>query len=485
MHSSGDGDEYGDYSPVLQDTPLRFADDILDDILDDGLLDFRCVPLTVPETLLEITLAGPGPEAIRLLETLQGRPMSADQELEVAAEWERQARWLSARQQAANVAFVGATAATSRDGRREQDSRTLELALAVDCNDTFLKAKLATARLLATTLTATATRLAAGELSDYRARRICEHLQGLPAQVAQQIEARVLPTAADLRLPSLLAKLRRLVLAAQGPDAAVEHLQGQANRRVTLDTEPPEPGLLGLHAYLPAHTAVAVRQALEAKAKEFARADRNTRQQTAEDGAEPARRRTRDQRLADALAWYVLGPDEHDPSTPQQPKILVQLTMSLTTLLHLRDNAAELPGYGPIPADIARILAQDADWQRFIHHPVTGYLLDVGDTLYRPPPPMRRFTQARDVKDRFPGANRSAYLADSDHVQPFAPGTGGHTASTNLASLSRIGHIAKTHGGWTCHGDANNTLTWTSPHGHTYRSTPHDYSDEPEPEPPY
>ncbi|MDX6202499.1 MAG: hypothetical protein QOJ83_1999, partial [Frankiales bacterium] len=147
MHSSGDGDEYGDYSPVLQDTPLRFADDILDDILDDGLLDFRCVPLTVPETLLEITLAGPGPEAIRLLETLQGRPMSADQELEVAAEWERQARWLSARQQAANVAFVGATAATSRDGRREQDSRTLELALAVDCNDTFLKAKLATARL--------------------------------------------------------------------------------------------------------------------------------------------------------------------------------------------------------------------------------------------------------------------------------------------------------------------------------------------------
>ncbi|MDX6258027.1 MAG: hypothetical protein QOJ11_4361, partial [Frankiales bacterium] len=96
---------------------------------------------------------------------------------------------------------------------------------------------------------------------------------------------------------------------------------------------------------------------------------------------------------------------------------------------------------------------------------------------------------ARDVKDRFPGSNRSAYLGDGDHVEPFTPDRGGHTASTNIACLSRIGHLAKTHGGWKCEGDANNVLTWTSPHGQTYPSTPHDYSDEPEPEteqpPPY
>ncbi|MDX6206933.1 MAG: hypothetical protein QOF39_2990, partial [Frankiales bacterium] len=138
MHSSGDIGWYGDCLPVPTDMMLLDADDILD----HELLDFRCEPLTVQETLLEVALAGTGPEAIRLLETLQGRPMSQDDALGVAAAWERQSRWQSARAQAANVAFVGATVETSRDGARAQDSRTLELALALDCNDMFLKTTL-------------------------------------------------------------------------------------------------------------------------------------------------------------------------------------------------------------------------------------------------------------------------------------------------------------------------------------------------------
>ncbi|MDX6257495.1 MAG: hypothetical protein QOJ11_3829, partial [Frankiales bacterium] len=64
MLSNGSDDRHGEYTP-LSGTGLT-------DILDDGLVDFRGVPLTVEETLLETSLAGPGPEAIRLLETLQG-----------------------------------------------------------------------------------------------------------------------------------------------------------------------------------------------------------------------------------------------------------------------------------------------------------------------------------------------------------------------------------------------------------------------------
>ena len=95
-----------------------------------------------------------------------------------------------------------------------------------------------------------------------------------------------------------------------------------------------------------------------------------------------------------------------------------------------------------------------------------------------------RFTEARDVKDRFPGSNRSARHADGDHVEPFVEGSGGSTASSNISNLGRIGHIAKTHGGWRCEGDANEQLTWTSPHGAVYVTAPHDYSDEPEIGPP-
>jgi hypothetical protein len=91
------------------------------------------------------------------------------------------------------------------------------------------------------------------------------------------------------------------------------------------------------------------------------------------------------------------------------------------------------------------------------------------------------------VDDRFPGSNRSAFDGDGDHVEAFDPdhpGQGGRTASDDIACLARIGHIAKTHNGWTCEGDANGILTWTSPHGHKYDTTPHDYSDHDEPEPP-
>ena len=427
MSSSGVTRDYGDFSSSFPGPGAALSDEFFS----DTFFDYRCVPLTVDETLLEVELSGTGPEAIRLLDTLRERSMDAAQRLEVAAAWERQARWMSACQHAANVAFAGpgvpqspAGTDKARDDERVEQSRVFELALALDCDDRLVKARLATGRALSTTLAATAALLEAGELSEYRARRICDKLEGLEPDVARRIEAQVLPTAATIRLASLMDKLRRKVLAARGDVAVAEHLLGNAQRRVTVESEPSEVGLLGLHAYLPPEITVAVREALEAKAAEFARADRAARDQARRDGVEPPERRTKDQRLADALAWFVLGADADDPARPQRPTIVVQLTMSLVTLMHLRDNAAVLPGYGPIPADIARMLAEDADWQRFVHDPVTGYLLDVGNEIYTPPPEMRRFTQARDVKDRFPGSCRSARFGDGDHVTAFDPGKG-------------------------------------------------------------
>jgi hypothetical protein len=76
MHSSGSTHTFGD-GPT-------FADDILS----DGFFDYRSVPLTVEETLLEVALTWPGPEAIRLLDTLVGRDLGEAQALEVAAAWD-------------------------------------------------------------------------------------------------------------------------------------------------------------------------------------------------------------------------------------------------------------------------------------------------------------------------------------------------------------------------------------------------------------
>jgi hypothetical protein len=137
-----------------------------------------------------------------------------------------------------------------------------------------------------------------------RARLICDRLGGLAPVVTRQIEAKMLPTAGEVRISSLTAKLRRLTLAAPGPEAAEQHLQGTANRRVSVDRE-------------------------------------------------------------------------DDDSKPARPKVLVQVTLSLPTLLALATR-------------------------------------------------------------------------DTDN---------GRSAPVH----SRIGHVAKNPCGWSCEGDANEVLTWTSP----------------------
>src|ERR1700712_649572 len=107
-----------------------------DDVLDAAFFpDYFALPRSVADTLLEVELFGTGPEAIRLLQPLTCRDLTPGEALEVAAGWERQSRWLSTRTAAANLAFVGTTVETGRDAERQQSSRILELALAIDCSD--------------------------------------------------------------------------------------------------------------------------------------------------------------------------------------------------------------------------------------------------------------------------------------------------------------------------------------------------------------
>lgn len=188
--------------------------------------------------------------------------------------------------------------------------------------------------------------------------------------------------------------------------------------------------------------------------------------------------------MADALAWFILGPSQDDEHEPARPQVQVQVTIDLPTLMHLQDNPGELGGYGPIPADIARELAQDGRWRRFVHDPVTGYLLDQGDIDYVPRTRLSRFTEARDVRCRFPRSTRSARRADNDHIEPHRPGGGGgRTSADNLVRESKLAHIAKTHNGWQVWGDANGVLHWRTPHGQEFRSAPFDYRPDPGPPP--
>ncbi|MEU0314206.1 HNH endonuclease signature motif containing protein [Nocardioides sp. NPDC006273] len=66
----------------------------------------------------------------------------------------------------------------------------------------------------------------------------------------------------------------------------------------------------------------------------------------------------------------------------------------------------------------------------------------------------------------YPGCTRSAWLADTEHLEAYDDG--GQTASSNLAKTCRSHHRLKTFGGWTYTQPTPGTFVWRSPLGFEY-----------------
>jgi hypothetical protein len=160
-----------------------------------------------------------------------------------------------------------------------------------------------------------------------------------------------------------------------------------------------------------------------------------------------------------------------DPKAPRRHgrRQQVQFITDLPSLLGLADSPAELLGYGPIPAALVRDRSATADWLRLIVEPVTGYLLDYGTVIYRPPAELADYVMARDRRCRFPGCNTRATMCDVDHNIP-APR--GDTSAKNCCCLCRRHHRLKTFGGWTVELKPDGSCLWTSPGGRQFVSDP-------------
>ena len=132
-------------------------------------------------------------------------------------------------------------------------------------------------------------------------------------------------------------------------------------------------------------------------------------------------------------------------------------------MLGLAENPGQLAGYGPIPASLARELASDGKWKRFITDPLTGNLLDYGRQSYEPPQALVDFILARDQVCRFPGCRQPGRVSDIDHAISWE--TGGETSAANMGLLCRRHHRIKTHEGWSLESHSDGSCTWTTPAG--------------------
>jgi hypothetical protein len=163
-----------------------------------------------------------------------------------------------------------------------------------------------------------------------------------------------------------------------------------------------------------------------------------------------------------AIASEFLSSNSKKIENAKRP-ISINVTVDLPTLLGLAENPAELEGHGPIPASLARKLAADGKWRKFVTDPLTGNLLDMGRSHYLPSQYLVDFLTARDRTCRFPGCSYPARLSDIDHAKSWEEG--GHTNPENLGFLCRRHHRLKTHGGWRLESHVDGSCTWTSPQG--------------------
>jgi hypothetical protein len=430
---------------------------------------------TLEEVVVELLHSIPSAVVLARLASIDPNTLPMAARIDYLTAIERQESWIQALMQRAIVAVAGRDSADNPDpifGVDESEREDVSTALRLSPNSAQIKIDIA--RALTNHLPNTSSALAVGEISAAHANAIAREAvsalnRGLPESVIFEIENRAIAYA-EFHTPSQVGNLVRKVIAQRSPEEFEEAvLSAQEERRVSCFDEPN--GMSTIIALLPAHEAKVVMNALEAHILRSAARCKNCASiQSTEQNQSPCPHLARDDRSKDMLRADALAAiastylsSSLDGVAPHRRPLTVNVTIDLPTLMGLAENPGELAGYGPIPASVAREIASDARWKRFITEPITGNLLDFGREHYEPPQALKDFLIARDRTCRFPGCRRSATLSDLDHAQSWS--TGGETAPDNLGALCRRHHKLKTHHGWQIESFPDGSCTWRSPFG--------------------
>jgi len=413
------------------------------------------------EHVSELLRTIPGAATLSRLSEIDPCSLSAADRINYLAALDRQDGWLYALRQRAIAAVAGLQPSEGEgplygvdEAEREDVSTALRLAPAT------AQSRIDIARTLVNNLPNTCSALATGEISAAHATVIAREAaiairNGAPDSVIFEVEQRAI-SFAELHTPGQVAARVRTDIAKAIPEEFEEMTsRATALRRVSCYNE--ADGMSTVVAILPAADAQIVMNSIEAF---ILRQDQLHLSQNKSDTD-----RTIDQKRADALSTICSNflAEISETVTPQRRPLTVNVTVDLPTLLGLAENPGQLAGYGPIPASVARELASDAKWKRFITEPQTGNLLDFGRESYEPPQHLKDFLIARDRTCRFPGCRRSALLSDLDHAESWE--SGGSTSPENIGALCRRHHRLKTHDGWRIQSFSDGSCTWTSPLG--------------------
>ena len=228
-----------------------------------------------------------------------------------------------------------------------------------------------------------------------------------------------------------------------------------------VDVYPASPGMAGISGYLDAADGAALGQRLDALAATVCENDPRTKEQRRADACGPLAR-------GEATLACQCGSDECPAAAERKAaaNAVIHVLAEQSTIDGTSDHPGYLPGFGILPAESVRELAETAKLQ-----PLEVPTGATPEPAYRPSAALTQFIRWRDLTCRWPGCDRPVERCDIDHTVPWPAGA---THPSDLKHYCRIHHLIKTfHSGWTEQQMPDGTIILTAPTGHTYLTEAH------------
>ncbi|MBB2890729.1 HNH endonuclease [Flexivirga oryzae] len=277
--------------------------------------------------------------------------------------------------------------------------------------------------------------LAAGVITEWDATALCRETACLTRDDRAAVDEAVADQLGTVSHTRLAATAREHAYRLDPVAVTARRARAESERRVSL--RPAPDSMTRLTALLPVKDGVACYAALSAFANTHATPEH-----------------PRGQVMADTLVERVTG-----HSRDEGVDVQVNLVMPLDTLTG--DIPAYVPGYGPIPADLARDWVADPEravqLRRLFTFPDTGDLVGMESRARTYTGLLADFIRLRDQTCRTPFCN--APIRHTDHITPHAHG--GPTNERNGQGLCARCNLTKEHPDLQVTGDATETTVST------------------------
>lgn len=285
--------------------------------------------------------------------------------------------------------------------------------------------------------------LTAGILSETEAARLTRETAALSGTDRSAVDVAIAPLLGTASSQQLIRAVREQAYELDPETIRQRRLKAESDRRVSVR---PGPDCMAfLTALLPVKDALACQAVLSAAADESDA--------------------PRGQVMADTLVQRVTGRAHAQANLD----VCVDLLMPWDTLTG--EAPAHLPGYGPVPADLAREWIGTGDptgprIRRLFTQPGTGDIVGMDSRARRYPGLLAMLILLRDQVCRAPWCG--APIRHTDHIRSHAAG-GATTERNGQGFCARCNYI-KEHPDYQVSGDAGETTTHTA--GFTARSRP-------------